>query len=331
MTLPSSFAPAVQRRFTALLTRCGAGAYLALAVLIVICLLSSESFGNSQNLLNILRQVSYSGLIALGMTFVIAGGGIDLAVGSLFALSGVVAVLAANQAAGLSASPWPAFALAGTAALTTGVLGAAANGTIIVLGRVPSFIATLGTYSIYRSLALYLADSGTLTTSNPLISAFGSAELAGLPVPAWFLLAGTASLALVMNHTAFGKHVCALGAGERVARYALINTARVRFLTYLTVGAGTGVSAFLFVGRLGSVSSSNAGMLYELDAIAAVIIGGAPMSGGRGSLWGTLAGVLVLGVVSNILDLWGVNVTLQGLVKGLVIIISVLIQKKEAA
>jgi len=127
----------------------------------------------------------------------------------------------------------------------------------------------------------------------------------------------------------FGRHVCAVGANPRVALFAGIRTGRVKAATYMIPGVCIGISAFLFLGRLGSISSSDAGMLYELDAIAAVIIGGAAMSGGRGRLRGTLAGILILGVVSNVLDMWGVSANLKGVVKGLVIIVSVLIQRKE--
>ena len=137
--------------------------------------------------------------------------------------------------------------------------------------------------------------------------------------------------ALLLDRTRYGRHLCAVGASEKVARYAAIRTGRIRFFSYLAVGAAAGLSALLLGARLSSISSTNAGLAYELDAIAAVIIGGTAMSGGRGSLCGTLAGVAILGIVSNVLDMWGVSVNLQGTVKGLVIIAAVLIQRKEAA
>lgn len=316
-----------------LLSRClagGGGAFLALIVLLVVCSLTNDTFGKTANLLNILRQCSYSGLIALGMTFVIVAGGIDLSVGSLFAFCGVSTVtLLSRLPAGALSDPAYAAAAFGLAVLLGAACGAL-NGALVTIGRLPPFIATLGTYSIFRSLALYIADSGNVSTSCAAIQTFGRSSWLGLPTPCWFLILLTAVLHVVLARTPFGRHTLAVGASERVARFAGIPVGRVRFLTYLLIGALAGLSAFLFLGRLGTVSSNNAGMLYELDAIAAVIIGGTAMSGGRGAVAGTLAGVLVLGIVSNILDLWHVNVALQGTVKGAVIILSVLIQRKKA-
>ena len=309
------------------------GPYSALLVLFLVCSLSSDVFLSADNLFNILRQVSYSGIIALGMTFVIIAGGIDLSVGSIFAVCGVCSILAIRkftpEADCMGMSPdLCGFLLAAAVSIAAGLVGGAINGAIVVLGRIPPFIATLGAYSIFRSLALYLADSGTLSTGNEVLCKVGEAEIGPISLPALLLFGLTALLGALLSFTAFGKHVCAVGSNERVAHFAGIRTGLVKFMTYLIIGGCVGIAAILFAGRLGSVSSSNAGLFYELDAIAAVIIGGAAMSGGRGTLHGTLAGVLILGLVSNILDMWGVAATLQGLVKGLVIIISVLIQKK---
>lgn len=314
------------RAKTLRLLRSAGGAWLALALLLAVCALTSAPFRSPQNLLNIVRQSSYGGIVALGMTFVIVSGGIDLSVGSLFALSGVCALLAG---AALPAS-WPpalSFAVACAAGLAAGLAGGALNGALVAAGGLPPFIATLGTYSIFRSLALYLADSGTVPAPNPLFGRIGGGAPLGIPAPVLALLALAVLLDVVLALTPFGRHALATGASERVARFSGIRTGRVRFLGYLLTGGLCALSALLFAGRLESISSSNAGLLYELDAIAAVIIGGAAMSGGRGSLRGTLAGVLVLGVVTNILDLWGVNVSLQGCVKGAVIVISVLVQR----
>ena len=324
MPRPGSLPPALRR---ALRPSPAGGAWLALAILLAVCALTSAPFRNPQNLLNIVRQSSYSGIVALGMTFVIVAGGIDLSVGSLFAFSGVCALLA-NAA--LPAS-WPlaaSFAVACAAGLAAGLAGGALNGALVTLGRIPPFIATLGTYSIFRSLSLYLADSGTIPAGNPLFGRIGGGAVLGVPSPVLALLALTALLDAALSLTPLGRHTLATGASERVALFSGIRVGRVRFLGYLLAGALCALSALLFAGRLESISSSNAGMLYELDAIAAVIIGGASMSGGRGTLRGTLAGALVLGIVSNILDLWGVAVSLQGCVKGLVIVVSVLVQRK---
>lgn len=305
------------------------GAWLALAILLAVCALTSAPFRNPQNLLNVARQVSYGGIIALGMTFVIVSGGIDLSVGSLFALCGV-AGLSAAAALPSSVPAGAAFAVAVLAAGATGLAGGALNGAIVVAGGVPPFIATLGTYSVFRSLALWWADSGTLVTENPVFGAVGGASLLGVPVPVWTFAALAAALDVVLALTPFGRHVVASGASERVALFAGIRVGRVRFAGYAMTGLLCALASILFVGRLDSISSSNAGLLYELDAIAAVVIGGAAMSGGSGTLRGTLAGALVLGTISNILDLWGVNVSLQGCVKGAVVVFSVLVQRKSS-
>lgn len=311
------------------------GPYLALAALVLVCSLTSDVFLSLSNLLNISRQVSYSGIIALGMTFVIIAGGIDLSVGSLFALAGVAAAVAMQSwsapfATATGLYPDTAGIIIGVVvSMVVSLLGAAANALIIVYGKLPPFIATLGTLSIFRSMALFLADSGTISVGNASLNAAGGAEVLGIPLPALIMLLLTIVFGLILSNSVFGRHVCALGSSERVARFAGIRANAVKLAAYITPGFCIGISSFLFLARLGSISSSNAGISYELDAIAAVIIGGASMAGGRGTLRGTLAGILILGVVSNVLDLWGVSANLKGVVKGLVIIVSVLIQRKE--
>lgn len=308
----------------------GGAAWLALAALAIVCSLTSPAFARTANLLNIARQSAYTGLVALGMTFVIAAGGIDLSVGSLFALSGV----AAAKLLGAPGAGGAGFALACAAlCVLAGALGGAANGALVVAGRIPPFIATLGTYSLFRSLALWLADSGNLPSPayDNAVTRFGQSAPLGLPAPVWLLLLLAVVLGAALARTPWGRHVLATGASERVARFAGIRVGRIRFGTYLLVGALAGLAAFLSLGRLGTLSSSNAGLFYELDAIAAVVIGGAAMSGGRGTVAGTLAGALVLGVLSNALQLWGVDPALQGAVKGAVIVLSVLVQRKSRA
>lgn len=307
------------------LLRSTGGPYAALIVLLIVCCLSNEHFRNIQNLINITRQVSYSGIIALGMTFVIAGAGIDLSVGSLLALSGTLSIMGMNAFPG---SETAAVALAALIAVVTGAVGGTANGLLVSVGKIPPFIATLGTMVIFRSLTLYFADSGLVSTENEAFRSFGGALIGSVPLPVWVMLILTVLLSVLLNRTRLGRHICAVGSNERVARYSGIRTGAVKYSTYLIAGLTAGVSALLFGSRLNAVSSTSAGLSYELDAIAAVIIGGSSMNGGRASVWGTLAGVLILGIVSNVLDMWGISVTLQGTVKGLVIIIAVMIQHK---
>ena len=181
---------------------------------------------------------------------------------------------------------------------------------------------------IFRSLTLYFADSGLVSTENEAFRSFGGALIGSIPLPVWVMLILTVLLSVLLNRTRLGRHICAVGSNERVARYSGIRTGAVKYSTYLIAGLTAGVSSLLFGSRLNAVSSTSAGLSYELDAIAAVIIGGSSMNGGKASVWGTLAGVLILGIVSNVLDMWGISVTLQGTVKGLVIIIAVMIQRK---
>jgi len=302
------------------------GAWLALLILLCACAVSSQAFRSPQNLLNISRQISYSGIIAIGMTFVIIGGGIDLSVGALLALSGTLGIMAMNH----FSNPLNGVLAGLAASLLVGASGGMLNGVLVTLGRIPPFIVTLGTLSIFRSLTLYLANAGLTSSSNHFFARIGEAEIAALPLAAWLLLILTFAGSVLLNRTAFGRHLCATGANERVAVYAAIRIGRVRFVTYLLCGILAGLSAFLLGGRLSSLSSTTAGNSYEMDGIAAAIIGGTAMSGGRGSIWGTLAGAFILGIVSNVLDMWGISANLQGTVKGAVIIIAVLLQRQNA-
>ena len=299
--------------------------FLALAALLIVCMVSNEHFRSPQNLINITRQVSYTGIVALGMTFVIIAGGIDLSIGSLLALAGVSGIMLMGKIADPAAAVLAAFAVT----LGIGILGGAVNGAIITLGKVPSFIATLGTLSIYRSLSLYMADAGTVSSGNDMFRSLGSAAFLGLPLPAWIFFGLAVVFGVVLRQTSLGRHICATGANPKAAEYAAIRTSVIRFITYAIAGFTAGVSAFLFSTRLNSISSTDAGLSYELDAIAAAIIGGTAMNGGRGSIAGTVAGVFILGIISNALDMWGAPVNLQGLVKGSIIIVAVLIQRQK--
>ena len=321
------------RRASARFAAGGGAAWLALAALVLVCSLTSPVFAKPANLLNVARQSSYTGLVALGMTFVVVAGGIDLSVGSLFAFSGVAAAELLGLLPGAATGGAAFAALCAALCVAVGAAGGAANGALVAAGRVPPFIATLGTYSLFRSLALWLAGSGNVPSPgwNNAVTRFGQSAPLGLPAPVWILFALAAALGAALSRTPWGRHAVAAGASERVARFAGVRVGRVRFGTYVLAGALAGLSSFLALGRLGTLSSSNAGLFFELDAIAAVVVGGASMSGGRGSVSGTLAGAFVLGVLSNALQLWGVDPALQGAVKGVAIVLSVLVQRRAAA
>ena len=294
-------------------------AYIALAVLLGICLAASDAFRNPANLMNIARQVSYSGIIALGMTLVIAGGGIDLSSGSLVAFCGVFALGAMRQCAALPAGAQLAVMLA--TALLCGVAGGAVNGALVSWGRIPPFIATLGTLSIFRSLAVYQADAGLVMADNVWLDRF-----CGGWTPVIVLLAVAGALAHLLRNTPLGWRICAVGASERASAYAALGVRRVRFTTYAIIGGLCGASAFLLAGRLSSISSTGSGAAYELDAIAAVILGGTSFTGGVGSIWGTLIGALIIQTLTYAIYSLGVPPEINMVVKAIVVFGVCLIQ-----
>lgn len=295
---------------------------IALFILVIFSALASEHFLIPRNLTNILRQVSYTGIIALGMTFVIIAGGIDLSVGSMVALVGVLTVSLLN----ILGDGWWAVVIAFIAAIAIGGLLGAVNGLIVTKGKVASFIATLATMSIFRSLTLYISNAGELVSNNQAYPEIGGGYLIGIPFPVWAFLFLAIIFHILLRHTAFGRHVCAIGSNEMVASYSAIKVRTVYFFTFLLVGVTVGVSAVMLSSRLNSVSPGDAGLFYELDVIAAVVIGGTALSGGKGTIWGTVIGVIILGIINNMLNLLGVSAYLQGTVKGMVILIAVLAQ-----
>jgi len=306
------------------------GSLIALALLVVVSASLSPHFLQPQNLLNILRQVSYTGIIALGMTFVIIAGGIDLSVGSLAAFAGALGILAMNALGAAGRPEWLGILAAAFVAVAVGSAAGALNGLMVTKGRIAPFIVTLGTMAIFRSLSLYMGDAGEFTSTNALYSDIGSASVFLVPVPVWVLLALAAFFALLLGRTRYGRYVRAVGSNDRVALYSAINVDRVRFLTYVVNGFVVGVTALLISMRFNAVGSSTLGVNYELDAIAAVIIGGTAMAGGSGTIWGTVVGAIILGVINNMLNMVGVSPYLQGTVKGLVIIGAVLLQRRKA-
>jgi len=307
------------------------GPLIALALLMAVSAASSPYFFRIENLLNILRQVSYSGIIALGMTFVIIAGGIDLSVGSMTALAGGAVILSLNRFTAAAGPEHAVAAIAGASlvGLLAGALAGAVNGLLVTAGRVAAFIATLGTMAIFRSLTLQLADAGEFRSACALFPELGMGRLLGVPNPVWAFAILALLFSVVLHRTRYGRYACAVGSNARVATYSAIPVNLVRFFSYVICGLTVGVSAVFFSSRMNSISSTNAGVNYELDAIAAVIIGGTAMAGGRGTIWGTVVGAIILGIVNNMLNMVGVSPYLQGTVKGAVIIAAVLIQRKK--
>jgi ribose transport system permease protein len=296
-------------------------ALLALVAVVVFATLASEQFATTRNLLNIARQVSVIGILALGLTLVIIVGGIDLSVGAVLALAGGAAL----WALGLGDHPW----LAVCTGLAVGLTAGALNGAMVTWGRIPSFIATLGMLAGARSLILFMADGGSISNASEAYGAIANSAFLGIATPIWVFAAAAAVLHMVMAHTVFGRYVYAVGSNERAARLSALPVSRVKFAVYTLCGGLAALGAVVESSRLNSISSANSGLAYELDAIAAVIIGGTRMTGGRGKIVGTVIGVLILGILNNTLNLMNVSPYLQGMVKGLIIVLAVLVQKKD--
>lgn len=299
-----------------------------------------RAFLTTRNFNNILGQWSYVGIVAIGMTFVIILGGIDLSVGALVALAAGAGVYALNAAAGWG-DVWAVVA-ASAVCIGGGILLGLFNGVAIAKGRIAPFVATLGTLAIYRSLVLAPAEGGEIRSNVAAFGDFGGWVVRipwigsdGNPLPVrmavlvFLAVALTAHFAL--SRTVFGRQVYAVGDNARAARYAGIRTDRVTICVYTIAGLTCGIAALLNASRLNSVSSSSLGLFYELDAIAAVVIGGTRLQGGSGRILGTVIGVLILGVVSNMLNMLQVSNFYHGLVKGLIIIAAVLVQPRKAA
>jgi ribose transport system permease protein len=316
------------------------GSLLALCVLFILAsIIGWPYFLQVENLTNVMRQASYTGIIALGMTFVIISGGIDLSVGAIAAFVASCGVLLMNFLLRSPGSSEPLAIVAGVSAMIgLGFACGLVNGALVTKGKIVPFIVTLGTMSIFRYLSLQMANAGEFASRSQAYGMFGMSKVISFnvggsnvslstPVLTMLLLAGV--LSFVLNRTRYGRYLCAVGSNARVAQYSAVRVDRVRFWAYGIIGITIGISAALLAARFNTVSTPNFGLGFELDAIAAVIIGGTAMSGGRGSIWGTVVGVFMLQIIQNMLNMAGLSPYLQGVVKGVVIIASVYIQRQR--
>lgn len=304
-------------------------ALIALIILFIISSFLSPYFLQLQNILNIFRQVSYTGIIALGMCFVIISGGIDLSVGSVVPFVAGVTIMMLNWIQPMIGNDVVAIILVILFGLLVGTLAGALNGIMIVRGKIAPFIATLGTMAIFRSLALFIGDAGEIRSQCFLFGEFGMNSILRIPVPVFIWLLLALVLHLMLNNMRYGRYLCAVGIDRKAAKVASINVNWIVFLSYVITGFLVAVSAILLASRFNAVSTSNTGLAFELDAIAAVIIGGTPMTGGRGSIWGVIWGAVILGIINNMLNMLGISPYLQGTVKGIVIIGAVYIQRNR--
>jgi len=280
--------------------------FIALLVECVVLSLGTDTFFTVDNLSNVLRQNAFPAVIAAGMTLVILTGGIDLSVGSVVGLSGVLTVDALVHGWSLP--------LAIAVGLGTGVIAGAINGVIVTRVRVPPFIVTLAMMLVVRGAALKYTDARTI--SGPPAS---FASLSHGPIVVSVMAAAFLAVWLILMRTAFGRHVFAVGGNRDAAWLSGVRINRVLMSVYILCGLGAGIAGVLVAARLNS-GYPRAGELYELDAVAAVVVGGTSLFGGRGSIWGTLAGTFFIGILNNGLNLYNVSPYDQMIVKGVVLL-----------
>ena len=283
--------------------------------------------------LNILRNNTYAGIIGLGMCFIIISGGIDLSVGSMLCALGAMLMYLLDEGNGplaaMGLTGAPAYAVAIVLIMIAGVIMGLMNGALISYGKLPPFIATLGTMKIFRSVTQQLTK-----TFNPKVPAgfklIASTKIAGqviLPIIYWVII--VIAMHIIFKKTALGRQTIAIGSNEKAAKLSGINVGKVKCKIYALSGLMVAFASIIYLARIGSMDFANAGAGYEMDAIAAVIVGGTSMAGGKGSLIGAFIGMLIMGVMNNILNSVGVPTFLCDAIKGAIIIFAVMVQKKD--
>lgn len=310
------------------------GPLVALVLLMVLGALLNDYFLSLANMANIVARASFIGIIAIGATFVITSGGIDLSVGSMAAFIAGMMIIIINSLVPSMGTGWSVIAIGIAAGLAIGALGGATNGLLVTAGRIEPFIVTLGMLGIFRALITFLANGGTLNinlAAGDTYAPLYSGSVLGIPVPILVFAAVAVIAEVALRRTSFGRHIAAIGSNEQVARYSAIHVDRVRLMTYVLQGFLVGLAAALYVPKFGSSNSSTA-VLWELQAIAAVIIGGTMLKGGFGRIWGTVVGVIILELIGNILNLQNlISPYLNQAFQGAIIIIAVLLQRSRRA
>ena len=309
-------------------------AFLALVLLATVLGAISPEFRHISNLLNLLRQAAFNGLIAIGMTCVILSDGIDLSVGSVFALAAIIC--AKMLTAGIAAP------VAILAALVIGTLLGLISGILVAKCRLQAFIATLITMTAYRGLAMIITDGKPISRLASSIESDGGAflfkalgkgnlliaESIKIPLPAIILVVFFALFFFVLNKTTYGRRVYATGSNAVCAKLVGVNTAKIKMSVYAISGFLAALAGLMMISRVDSAQPT-LGDGYELDAIAAVALGGTSMSGGRGKITGTIAGVLIIAVLNNGLNILGVTSYYQDVIKAIVILVAVLSDRKR--
>lgn len=303
---------------------------LALALLVTaLSIARPDSFLTVDNGLNVFRQISINLCLSIGMTMIILSGGIDLSVGSVLALSGAVAAGLLKHGITLpSANVAIEFTVIGAivAGIAVGLAAGWFNGLVITRFRLPPFVATLGMLSIARGLTQLWTGNFPITNLGDEFRFIGTGYVLGVPMPVWISAALVAIFVIVTRRTRFGRYLYAIGGNERAAVLSGLNVDRIKRRVYTLGGGLAGVAGLLLAARL-DAADPKVGVGYELDSIAAVVIGGTSLSGGRGSILGTVLGCLIIGVLNNGLVLLGISPDWQLVVKGLVILAAVAIDR----
>lgn len=294
------------------------GIVIAFLIICVLMTILSPVFLTVTNILNVVRQTSIFGVMAIGMTFVILTGGIDLSVGSILAVAGAIAAGMLKGGAGIV----PVVLLA----LIIGVGCGLANGLFITLGRIAPFVVTLGMMSIARSLTLIYTKGYPISGFTGPYRFIGGGDIVSIPFPIIVFLLTVVVAWLILTQTRLGRYTYAIGGNEETVKLSGINSSFYKTIVYVISGITAAMSALILTSRLNSAEPV-AGQGYELDVIAAVVIGGTSLNGGRGSVWGTLIGALLIGVINNGMNLLGISPYFQLLVKGLIIIGAVLLDR----
>ncbi|MGA2030648.1 MAG: ABC transporter permease [Thermoguttaceae bacterium] len=297
------------------------GLVVALAVIIVGLSIVKPTFLSWSNSINVVRQISINGILAVGVTYVLLTGGVDLSLGSVVALTGVVAACFAHP------DQYPTIVPVLMGVLAGGLCGAV-NGLVVTKGRVAPFIVTLGTMTVARGLALVVSGGKPVSNLSRQFTSLGSGDLAGIPIPVIILFAITLVSYVFLKNVRLGRYIYAVGGNENAARAAGINVDAVKLFAYTVCGAMAGLAGVVLASRI-TTGQPNAGVGYELDAIAAVVIGGTSLSGGVGGVGGTILGALLMGVINNGLDLLNVSSYYQQIVKGIIIVGAVWLDKRQ--
>lgn len=303
------------------------GILMALILICVVLTFANEYFLTTRNIVNVLRQASINGILAIGMTFVILTRGIDLSVGSVVALAGVVSASLATTSTTAAAlgGPYPALIALAVGILVGGAAGGL-NGLFVARFNVPAFVATLGMLSAARGLTLLYADGQPVPALTDAYRFIGRGEVFGIPMPIVIFAIIFILAQWVLTSTKFGRQVYAVGGNPHAARVSGINVNRIKFLVYVIAGVLAAIAGMILAARTGS-ALTQAGIAYELDAIAAVVIGGTSLAGGVGRVTGTLIGALLIAVVNNGLDLMGVESYYQQVIKGALIVAAVMLDQ----